>query len=148
MKHINLIQQQVTIVQAVRFEKNQPVIKSPKTKGSVRTISINPGFPYQLIENTDPEAFVLGGDSPWTETKYKRTMERIEKTINLHGATAHILRHTFATLAIGKGMDLKTVQGLLGHSTANTTMNIYAHVQKDRLLQASKQIGDIYKPSM
>jgi hypothetical protein len=46
----------------------------------------------------------------------------------------HELRHAQATLLIGNGTDIKTVQHRLGHSTASLTMNIYAHAiaQNDR----------------
>ena len=43
------------------------------------------------------------------------------------GLTFHELRHTQATLLIGSGADIKTVQNRLGHSSASLTMNIYAH---------------------
>ena len=38
----------------------------------------------------------------------------------------HDLRHTQATLLIGHGVDIKTVQGRLGHSRAATTLDTYA----------------------
>lgn len=38
----------------------------------------------------------------------------------------HDLRHTFATLAIAGGMDVKTVSSILGHANAAMTLNIYA----------------------
>lgn len=40
--------------------------------------------------------------------------------------TPHHLRHTFATDMANKGMNLKTLQYLMGHSDASTTMNTYA----------------------
>ena len=46
---------------------------------------------------------------------------------NYTGLTPHILRHTHATLLIGAGTDLKTVQARLGHAQLSTTMDIYAH---------------------
>ena len=38
------------------------------------------------------------------------------------------LRHTFATLALQNGVDIKTVSGMLGHFSAGFTLDTYAHV--------------------
>lgn len=59
------------------------------------------------------------------------------------GYNLHELRHTQATLLIGSGADIKTVQQRLGHSSASLTMDIYAHfiAQNDRA--AANTIGNI-----
>lgn len=43
----------------------------------------------------------------------------------------HDLRHTFATMAIGSGVDVKTVSAILGHSNAAMTPNVYADALAD-----------------
>jgi integrase len=48
--------------------------------------------------------------------------------------TPHTLRHTFATRCIECGMNPKTLQIILGHSTINITMNLYCHVTEDTLI--------------
>ncbi len=49
----------------------------------------------------------------------------------------HQLRHTCITRWIESGMDLKEVQYLAGHATADITMNIYAHYRKAQLLSGT-----------
>lgn len=49
----------------------------------------------------------------------------------------HALRHTFATRASEKNIDLKTIQRWLGHASISTTM-IYVHSTEDHLEAAAK----------
>ena len=52
---------------------------------------------------------------------------RFRRAAGFDGLKFHELRHTHASLLIASGTDVKTVQGRLGHSSADITMNIYAH---------------------
>ena len=48
-------------------------------------------------------------------------------------------------MAIEAGVGLKTVQEMiLGHSTANTTVNIYARIQKQKVAGAGKALNGMY----
>lgn len=51
----------------------------------------------------------------------------------------HLLRHTFATLSLNRGMDITMIQQLLGHAQLSTT-EIYAQVDPERLRQAYDRI--------
>lgn len=59
------------------------------------------------------------------------------------GLTFHELRHTQATLLIGNGADIKTVQNRLGHSSASLTMDIYSHAIEQNDRAAAEDIGGI-----
>lgn len=56
------------------------------------------------------------------------------------GLKFHELRHTHATLLIADGMDFKTVQHRLGHSSATVTMDIYAHAIQSLDVEAANRI--------
>ena len=53
----------------------------------------------------------------------------------------HSLRHTFATRCIENGMQPKTLQKILGHSTINTTMNLYVHVTDEQLFSEIEKMN-------
>jgi site-specific recombinase XerD len=50
--------------------------------------------------------------------------------------SSHKLRHTAATLMLHSGVDVRTLQELLGHEHLNTTQ-IYTHVESDNLRAAA-----------
>ena len=72
-------------------------------------------------------------------------MKRINKAIDLHGATAHILRHSFLTYAVGETTDYKTVQGISSHADIGTLLNRYAHPQDRIIKELSKSMHNILK---
>ncbi|MBU0984035.1 MAG: tyrosine-type recombinase/integrase [candidate division Zixibacteria bacterium] len=81
--------------------------------------------------------FVFGepGKGPLSRN-LRKDLIRVAKRAGLEGVTKiHSLRHTFASHLVMKGIDLPTVQKLLGHSDIQTTM-IYAHLAPDHLAGA------------
>ena len=60
----------------------------------------------------------------------------IEESVRFHD-----LRHTFATMAVQNGVDVKTVANMLGHYSAVFTLDTYTHVTKEMQQQAADKIG-------
>lgn len=68
--------------------------------------------------------------------RLKGTLERAEcKNVRFHD-----LRHTFATMALENGMDVKTLSEMLGHVSAATTLDVYSHVTDTMEKQAAIKI--------
>ena len=59
----------------------------------------------------------------------------IEESVRFHD-----LRHTFATMAIQNGVDVKTVANMLGHYSAAFTLDAYTHVTDEMRRGAAEKI--------
>lgn len=121
---------------------NVAVITTPKTNAGARTIPLDQTL-AQLLKPHKSTGYILGGDSPLTITQIKSTQKRISKRIDLHGATLHVLRHSYLTYAVGETTDYKTVQGISGHADVFTLMNRYAHPQASKVKELSENLHKI-----
>jgi integrase len=63
--------------------------------------------------------------------------------IGVPSLRVHDLRHTAASIWLGKGPDPKVVQRVLGHAAAAMTMDLYEHLLDANLWAAAQKIGDI-----
>lgn len=122
--------------------QNAPIITTPKTKAGVRDIPIIPAL-YEHLQPAKNTGYIFGGKKPFRSSDFNAMWRQIKKSIDLHGATSHILRHSFLTYAVGETDDYKTVQGISGHADVFTLMNRYAHPQAEKMKQLSEKIGKI-----
>ena len=126
------------------------VIKETKTASSVRVIPITNTLctlikkarnDYYKKMFAKGEAFVDSkamftddcGNPLRSETlsnEYKDFMDSHADEIRY--LNLHALRHTFASLALKNNADIKSVQSILGHADASTTLNTYACAYEDK----------------
>ena len=70
---------------------------------------------------------------------YMRNMQKKYVALNgdtLPHITPHVLRHTFCTDMQQAGIDVKSLQYLMGHSTASVTLDVYTHTDYRAVEQA------------
>lgn len=117
-----------------------PTLTLPKN-GKARTVawpaSLADGL-RRLCDGRDGEDFLFrsprGG--AWTVNNWRaRVWGPALKAAGLEdsGATIHSLRHTYASLAIKAGADVKTLQAQLGHASATMTLDVYAALWPENL---------------
>ena len=70
-------------------------------------------------------------------------LQRVLKRAGLPRIRFHDLRHTFATLALQNGVNVKTVSGMLGHFSVGFTLDAYAHVTTNAQIQAANTMGNV-----
>jgi site-specific recombinase XerD len=94
---------------------------------------------------TARQALSVDHDMLFVSTKAYRPLQPrgVQKTLKAHLRTAdlscfaspHTLRHTFASLAIERGANIKAVSQILGHSNCSITINLYTHLSNEHLRQ-------------
>ena len=75
-------------------------------------------------------------------------LHRVLKRAGLPKVRFHDLRHTFATLALKSGVDVKTVSSMLGHYSAGFTLNTYTHATAQMNQDAADAIGGVISQQM
>lgn len=80
---------------------------------------------------------------PMSPDSVLHKLQRVLKRASLPRIRFHDLRHTFATMALQNGVDVKTVSSMLGHYSAGFTLDTYAHVTTDAQRQAAQTMGNI-----
>jgi integrase len=88
---------------------------------------------HDVIRDRDPSEFLFPGPDGGSMTIgwFRVRFDRAVGKLGLEGVTPHTLRHTAGSLALGSGASVVTVQKLLGHRNATTTMNVYSHQLPD-----------------
>ncbi len=64
----------------------------------------------------------------------------INRVINMHGATAHVFRHSFATMLNDAGASVKTIQSIIGQSDFKTTADRYCHARDSSKQEAVRDL--------
>ncbi len=83
----------------------------------------------------DNELIFSENDTFLVQAKYVKKIHKLCKDLEFRRIGWHVLRHTFASHLAQKGISLKAIQELLGHSDIQTTMR-YAHLSPKELRQA------------
>ena len=126
--------------------RGQLQISTPKTKTSVRKIVLPPAVVAVLREykKTVDSRWMFPSpvkeECPITPGVVRRRLQFILEHAGCKHVRFHDLRHTFATLALENGMDVKTLSTILGHVSAATTLNTYSHITEEMRRQAAARI--------
>ena len=126
--------------------KGQLQVSVPKTKASIRRLVLPPGVVEVLrqYQKTVDSRWMFPSpvkeDMSMTPGAVRRRLQIILERAGCKRIRFHDLRHTFATLSLENGMDVKTLSAMLGHVSAATTLDIYTHVTGDMQTEAAAKI--------
>ena len=138
----------LTVSKSAGRLKGEVRVTQPKTANSGRKICLPEETVDLLVQEhekhpSNPYMF----PSPVTGKMYgPDCIRRLHKTLFRKAGISenlpfHSLRHTFASLAIQQGVDVKTVSSILGHYSAGFTLDTYAHVTGEMHKEAADRMG-------
>ena len=128
---------------------NGEVVEAPlKTKNAYRTLPLAEDTIQVLKQQkkkvgSSPWVFPSPTGGPISPDSVLHMLHRVLKRAGLPRVRFHNLRHTFATLALQNGVDIKTVSGMLGHFSAGFTLDTYAHVTTAAQKEAARTMEKV-----
>ena len=150
LKWSDLTDDTLTINRAVFVEHNRPCVQEhlAKTAGSLRTIPLLPELSYRLHALPQTSLYVFGtrNGTLMNPRNFSRDYDRFFQLLrevepDVRKLSPHCCRHTFATLSLATGANLRTVQQLLGHTNIQTTAR-YTHPDLLVMKQAVADLKD------
>ena len=151
-------------VATVRLDGKKVIVESDttKTKASKRTLPLVPVFRERLLalQEEQKENRKLCGRS--YNKKYdgyicvdpmgnllmpnalSDSFQLVLRDYNLRRIRFHDLRHTFATRALERGMDYKTLSAILGHYSVAFTMDTYVHSVDEHKRREMDKMNDMF----
>lgn len=103
----------------------------PKSDCSKRIIPVSCELLQMLDQIRNDHPYIFGSEKPLEPRTMQYQFKRILKEALISDRNFHILRHTFATNCIEKGIDVKSLSEILGHSDVKITLNRYVHPTMD-----------------
>lgn len=113
-QHYNEVQEAMTVYG--KGKKQRMIVIGPETKA--------------LLELSFKNGLLFG--KSWSVQKIQRHLAKCAARAGIKGVHAHLLRHSFATGMLEKGVGIDRVQKMLGHSNIASTQ-IYTHLTEERL---------------
>ena len=124
----------LTVSKQVYAVNGKMQLNVPKTRASVRKLVLPPAVVevFREYQKTADSRWLFPSpvkeDAPLTPGEAARRLHGILERAGCKQVRFHDLRHTFATMALENGMDIKTLSAMLGHVSAATTLDIYTHI--------------------
>jgi integrase len=131
VKRVDLLRRRLTVAESVTEVSGRLTWGTPKSH-QARQVPIPRSLVTLLTEvvagkGPDELVFTTWRGKPLRNLNFRRDVfDRAAEDAGLDGLTPHELRHTAASLAVSAGASVKSIQAMLGHSSAAMTLDVYA----------------------
>ncbi len=113
-------------------------LKAQRARQATERLPVGAGYQHSGLVFTHPD-----GTAPKPAT-VSRIFDRLVTEAKVPRITLHGTRHTWATLALLKGIPAKVVAEVLGHSSTQVTLDIYSHVDAWMQADATSRVAGLF----
>ena len=142
-RDIDFDNNRIYVTKSVYHEGDKPYVKRPKTEAGNRVVPLLAPLKAEFLKVKKRPAinYIVSdtGESPLTNKRFTTLYKHFQNETGVR-CTAHMLRHSFATIAFEQGVPPKSVQEILGHKQLSTTMDIYTTFRETALDDAAGKL--------
>ena len=158
-KDVDLKNRRINVNKQLHRIEGKYVVLPPKSKAGNRILAMNDevrkAFMRKRTEVRPKVEYAIDGYTgfvfinhlgfPKTRRNLEGSMREVRKKHielglgELPQITPHVLRHTFCSRMVEKGMNVKTLQLVMGHSDISTTLDVYTHKKPDDVAKEMEQ---------
>ena len=147
-RHIEEDGSVIHICQAVNMVKGTVHVGSPKSRDSYRDIPVPPNLRWCAKELRKVETKFIWEkrkkDSPCNPSNFRDEFKAtISKIAGVRVLTPHSCRHTYVSQMQALGVDLSTIQSIVGHADVDMTQH-YLHVQDGIRQEAIRKFSEAF----
>ncbi len=146
--NVDLDERTITICETLQQNTGGEYTDLPKTMSSYRTLPMTDSI-YELLKShkaAQGECDYVCTDKHGEVIKpnyLSVTFHKIVQRSSLPGIRLHDIRHSVASCLLSKGFSVVQVQEWLGHGSASTTLNFYAHADKRSKSDIAKSLENL-----
>lgn len=140
-KDIDRSNHTAVIYKDLAYDGQTPLVKeSAKTEAGMRTIDLYDNVLAILPTYKDKDTYVFFPKGLPRKSPYETALRRGRKAIGIT-ATAHQLRHSYASLMHSAEVDVKDAQTLLGHSSIVLTQDVYTEIERQHSTKVREKVN-------
>lgn len=154
MKDINFDKNIINVTKAVHHVGNAAKIGPLKTSSSYRQIPLTKDLKARLLElSLSKDDFIVSGEKPLSQSALRckwlsyckdHGMVYKENGKLKPSIDRHQIRHQYTTSLYNAGVDLKSIQHILGHSDISITLETYTHLTEKQFQKSLMQIEEYF----
>lgn len=129
------------------LEPTKIILTPGKTKNSIRDVPISKEITEIISTLKQSNDFYVLSNSrkPIEPRTYRKFYDKFMKQAGVEPIKFHALRHTFASINIENGVDVKTISDILGHSDISITLKTYTHTTQKAKERAIEKFNNMFK---